>query len=75
MTEKRKFGETLKSKNPVVQVKELPAKIFAYNLTAWSKRKWDTTRIPAQSLANTHVMCKASRTDIALFINLKYMKI
>ncbi|MCK9442435.1 MAG: transposase [Methanothrix sp.] len=30
---KRKFGETLKSKNPVAQVNELQAKIVAYNLT------------------------------------------
>ena len=30
---KRKFGETLKSKNPVAQVNELLAKIIAYNLT------------------------------------------
>lgn len=30
---KRKFGETLKSKNPTVQVNELLAKIVAYNLT------------------------------------------
>jgi transposase len=30
---KRKFGETLKSKNQVAQVKELLAKIIAYNLT------------------------------------------
>jgi transposase len=30
---KRKFGETLKSKNPVAQVNELLAKIVAYNLT------------------------------------------
>ena len=29
----RKFGETLKSKNPVAQVNELLAKIIAYNLT------------------------------------------
>jgi hypothetical protein len=31
---KRKFGETLKSKNPIAQVNELLAKIIAYNLTA-----------------------------------------
>jgi transposase len=30
---KRKFGETLKSKNPTAQVNELLAKIVAYNLT------------------------------------------
>jgi hypothetical protein len=30
---KRKFGETLKSKNPVAQVNELLAKIIEYNLT------------------------------------------
>jgi len=30
---KRKFGETLKSKNPVAQVNELLAKTIAYNLT------------------------------------------
>ena len=30
---KRKFGETLKAKNPVAQVNELLAKIIAYNLT------------------------------------------
>ncbi|OPY54643.1 MAG: Transposase DDE domain protein [Methanosaeta sp. PtaU1.Bin112] len=30
---KRKFGETLKSKNPIAQVNELLAKIIAYNLT------------------------------------------
>jgi transposase len=30
---KRKFGETLKSKNPTAQVNELLAKIIAYNLT------------------------------------------
>ncbi len=30
---KRKFGETLKSKNPVAQINELLAKIIAYNLT------------------------------------------
>jgi transposase len=30
---KRKFGETLKSKNPVAQVNELLAKIIAHNLT------------------------------------------
>jgi transposase len=30
---KRKFGETLKSKNPVAQVNELLAKIIAYDLT------------------------------------------
>lgn len=30
---KRKFGGTLKSKNPVAQVNELLAKIIAYNLT------------------------------------------
>ena len=30
---KRKFGETLKSKNHVAQVNELLAKIIAYNLT------------------------------------------
>ena len=30
---KRKFGETLKSKNPVAQVNELLAKIIAYNVT------------------------------------------
>ena len=30
---KRKFGETLKSKNQVAQLNELPAKIIAYNLT------------------------------------------
>ena len=30
---KRKFGETLKSKNPIAQVNELLAKIVAYNLT------------------------------------------
>jgi hypothetical protein len=30
---KRKFGETLKSKNPTAQVKELLTKIVAYNLT------------------------------------------
>jgi transposase len=30
---KRKFGETLKSKNPTAQVNELQAKIVAYNLT------------------------------------------
>jgi len=30
---KRKFGETLKSKNPVAQANELLAKIVAYNLT------------------------------------------
>ena len=30
---KRKFGETLKSKNPIAQVNELMAKIIAYNLT------------------------------------------
>ena len=30
---KRKFGETLKSKNPVAQVNKLLAKIIAYNLT------------------------------------------
>ena len=30
---KHKFGETLKSKNPVAQVNELLAKIIAYNLT------------------------------------------
>lgn len=30
---KKKFGETLKSKNPVAQVNELLAKIIAYNLT------------------------------------------
>jgi transposase len=30
---KRKFGETLKSKNPIAQINELLAKIIAYNLT------------------------------------------
>ncbi len=30
---KRKFGETLKSKNPTAQVNELLAKIIAYNIT------------------------------------------
>ena len=30
---KRKFGETLKSKNTVAQVNELLAKLIAYNLT------------------------------------------
>lgn len=30
---KRKFGETLKSKNQVAQVNELLCKIIAYNLT------------------------------------------
>lgn len=30
---KRKFGETLKSKNQVAQINELLAKIVAYNLT------------------------------------------
>jgi transposase len=30
---KRKFGETLKSKNPTAQMNELLAKIIAYNLT------------------------------------------
>lgn len=30
---KRKFGETLKSKNPTAQANELLAKIIAYNLT------------------------------------------
>ena len=30
---KRKFGKTLKSKNPIAQVNELLAKIIAYNLT------------------------------------------
>ena len=30
---KRKFGETLKSKNQIAQVNELLAKIIAYNLT------------------------------------------
>jgi transposase len=30
---KRKFGETLKSKNPTAQINELLAKIIAYNLT------------------------------------------
>lgn len=30
---KRKFGETLKSKNPIVQANELLDKIIAYNLT------------------------------------------
>jgi transposase len=30
---KRKFGETLKSKNPIAQVNELLSKIIAYNLT------------------------------------------
>mgnify|MGYP003605039835 CR=1 FL=1 len=30
----RKFGETLKSKNPTAQVNKLLAKIIAYNLTA-----------------------------------------
>jgi len=30
---KRKFGGTLKSKNPTAQVNELLAKIVAYNLT------------------------------------------
>lgn len=30
---KRKFGETLKSKNQVAQVNELLAKIIAFNLT------------------------------------------
>lgn len=30
---KRKFGETLKSKNPTARVNELLAKIIAYNLT------------------------------------------
>ena len=30
---KRKFGETLKSKNPTAQINELLAKIVAYNLT------------------------------------------
>jgi transposase len=30
---KRKFGETLKSKNPIAQANELLAKIIAYNLT------------------------------------------
>ena len=30
---KRKFGETLKSRNHVAQVNELLAKIIAYNLT------------------------------------------
>lgn len=30
---KRKFGETLKSKNPTAQVNELLARIVAYNLT------------------------------------------
>lgn len=30
---KRKFGETLNSKNPTAQVNELLAKIITYNLT------------------------------------------
>lgn len=30
---RRKFGETLKSKNPTAQVNELLAKIIEYNLT------------------------------------------
>ena len=30
---KRKFGETLKSKNSIAQINELLAKIVAYNLT------------------------------------------
>ena len=30
---KRKFGETLKSKNQTAQINELLAKIIAYNLT------------------------------------------
>jgi transposase len=30
---KRKFGETLKSKNRIAQINELLAKIIAYNLT------------------------------------------
>jgi transposase len=30
---KRKFGETLKSKNPTAQINELLAKIVAYNIT------------------------------------------
>jgi hypothetical protein len=30
---KRKFGETLRSRNPVAQVNELLVKVLAYNIT------------------------------------------
>jgi len=38
---KRKFGETLKSKNQVAQVNELLAKIIAYNLTVVSHEMYE----------------------------------
>jgi hypothetical protein len=43
---KRKFGETLKSKNPTAQVNELLAKIIAYNLTVVIHEMYETGKEP-----------------------------
>ena len=43
---KRKFGETLKSKNPTAQVNELLAKIVAYNLTVVIHEMYENNVVP-----------------------------
>ena len=43
---KRKFGETLKSKNPDAQVNELLAKIVAYNLTVVIHEMYENNVVP-----------------------------
>ena len=43
---KRKFGETLKSKNPTAQVNELLAKILAYNITVLIHEMFEHRVVP-----------------------------
>jgi len=43
---KRKFGETLKSKNPTAQENELLAKIVAYNLTVVIHEMYENIVVP-----------------------------
>ena len=56
---KRKFGETLKSKNPVAQINELLAKIIAYNLTVVIHEMYENGIQPEFLQINSDI-CKGS---------------
>jgi len=49
---KLKFGETLKSKNPIAQVNELLAKIIAYNLTVVIHEMYENGIEPSFMITN-----------------------
>jgi len=59
---KRKFGETLKSKNPTAQVNELLAKIIAYNLTVVIHEMYENGINPEFLHAKSDV-CTQSRAE------------